>query len=181
MLIGNREKLTFNIFDLGYSIPSVIANQLPGTGDDLHKSALVELGLVLFLLTVVVNSFARLMIWSMGRAKPSSRGGNPIAPPSVNGAAPREDAPPRTGPLVSQLHNRLAQPMNLLMTGVLVCCLVLILLPLFHILGYILIAGAGRLNLAFFTNLPFEHPPGLGHSLIGTAVMVGIATLARFP
>src|SRR5665213_1251217 len=73
MLIGNREKLTFNIFDLGYSIPSVIANQLPGTGDDLHKSALIELGLVLFLLTVVVNSLARLMIWSMGRAKPSLR------------------------------------------------------------------------------------------------------------
>jgi phosphate transport system permease protein len=181
MLIGNREKLTFNIFDLGYSIPSVIANQLPGTGDDLHKSALVELGLVLFLLTVVVNSLARFMIWSMGRAKSSPRRGKSIPSPSVNGAAPREDAPPRTGPLVSQLHNRLAQPMNVLMTGVLVACLLLILLPLFHILGYILIAGAGRLNLAFFTNLPFEHPPGLGHSLIGTAVMVGIATIGAVP
>jgi phosphate transport system permease protein len=188
MLIGNSEKLTFNIFDLGYSIPSVIANQLPGTGDDLHKSALIELGLVLFLLTVVVNSFARLMIWNMGRARPSLRFGKHSPAPSGNGAekaasvvAQREAAPPRTGPLVSQLHNRFAQPINTLMTGVLVCCLLLILLPLFHILGYILIAGAGRLNLAFFTNLPFEHPPGLGHSLIGTAVMVGIATLGAVP
>jgi phosphate transport system permease protein len=186
MLIGNREKLTFNVFDLGYSIPSVIANQLPGTGDDLHKSALVELGLVLFLLTVVVNSLARLMIWSMGRAKPPLRLGKRNPAPSLNGVgnvsavAPAE-APPRTGPLVSQLHNRLAQPVNALMTGVLVGCLLLILLPLFHILGYILIAGAGRLNLAFFTNLPFEHPPGLGHSLIGTAVMVGIATAGAVP
>jgi phosphate transport system permease protein len=184
MLIGNRERLTFNIFDLGYSIPSVIANQLPGTGDDLHKSALVELGLVLFLLTVVVNTFARLMIWSMGRSNAWSAWGKKPATPSASGASEllrREAAPPRTGPLVSQLHNHFAQPINNLMTGVLFLCLVLILLPLFHILGYILIAGAGRLNLAFFTNLPFEHPPGLGHSLIGTAVMVGIAAVGAVP
>ncbi len=188
MLIGNREKLTFNIFELGYSIPSVIANQLPGTGDDLHKSALIELGLVLFLLTVVVNTLARLMIWSMGRGKASVRWGKRLAAPSANGtvdaasiAAQGKAASPRTGPLISQLHNPFAQPVNHLMTGVLVVCLLLILLPLFHILGYILIAGAGRLNLAFFTNLPFEHPPGLGHSLIGTAVMVGVATAGAVP
>ncbi len=187
MLIGNSEKLTFNIFDLGYSIPSVIANQLPGTGDDLHKSALIELALVLFLLTVVVNSFARLMIWNMGRTGVTLRFGKRSTAPSATGdgnaasAAQIEASPPRTRPLVSQLHNRFAQPINTLMTGVLVVCLLTILVPLFHILGYILFAGAGRLNLAFFTNLPFEHPPGLGHSLIGTAVMVGIATLGAVP
>jgi phosphate transport system permease protein len=187
MLIGNNEKLTFNVFDLGYTIPSVIANQYPSADTDLHQSALVQLGLVLLLVTVVVNSLARLLIWNMGRTRPLlsfwRRRPAPAAAPSNNGDAPavRPAAAPRTTPLVSQLRNRTAAPVNRLMTGVMAACALLIVVPLFHILGYILLAGAGTLTTAFFTNLPIDRPPGLGNALVGTAVMVGLATLGAVP
>src|SRR5262249_30811279 len=69
MLIGNRPEVNFNLFDLGYSIPSVIANELGTASRELHKSALIELGLVLFLVTVVVNCLARLLIWRVERPR----------------------------------------------------------------------------------------------------------------
>jgi phosphate transport system permease protein len=187
MLIGNNEQLTFNIFDLGYTIPSLLANQYPGADTDLHKSALVELGLVLLLVTVVVNSLARLMIWNMGRTRPLWPFGRrrPATAPEVSadGQAPagRPAPAPRTTPLVSQLRNRLAAPANRIMTGVMAACALLIIVPLFHILGYVLIAGAGTLTAAFFTNLPIDRPPGLGNALVGTAVMTGLATLGAVP
>jgi phosphate transport system permease protein len=67
------------------------------------------------------------------------------------------------------------------MTGVLAVCLLLILVPLFHILAYVVFAGLGEVNLAFFTNLPWEDPPGLGHAVVGSAVMVGLGTAAAVP
>src|SRR5262249_23483896 len=48
-------------------IPSVIANEFNNTTYDLHRSALVELGLVLLLVSIGVNSFARFLIWRVGR------------------------------------------------------------------------------------------------------------------
>jgi phosphate transport system permease protein len=188
MLIGNSEKLTLNIFDLGYSIPSVIANQLPSTDDNLHRSALIELGLVLFLVTVVVNSLARLLIWRMGsprRLFRVGRGLNPAAVPVDSSLDGRPQGPrpaaPRPDASAPRPQNRWAKPINLLMTGVLAFCMVLIIIPLFHILGYVLFAGAGSLSLAFFTNLPFEQPPGLGNALVGTVVMVGLAAVGAVP
>jgi phosphate transport system permease protein len=67
------------------------------------------------------------------------------------------------------------------MTWVLGACLVLILVPLFHILGYITWAGAGSLNLALFTNLPTDNPPGLGNALVGSLLLVGLATAWAVP
>src|SRR5262245_64192528 len=72
MLIGNVPEIRYAIFSLGYSIPSVIATELPGVTHDLHKAALIELGLVLFLVTVIVNCLARLMI-SRPRQRRSGR------------------------------------------------------------------------------------------------------------
>jgi phosphate transport system permease protein len=46
----------------GYSIAAVIANEFAEAGGKIHPAALIELGLVLFLLTVVINGVARLMI-----------------------------------------------------------------------------------------------------------------------
>jgi phosphate transport system permease protein len=47
---------------------AVIANQFAEASDPLHLSALVEIGLVLFLITLSVNVVSRLMIWRMERA-----------------------------------------------------------------------------------------------------------------
>jgi phosphate transport system permease protein len=68
------------------------------------------------------------------------------------------------------------------MTGVLSVCLFLTCVPLFLILGYITIKGAGAVDLAFFTNLPTdEQRPGLGHAVVGTAILVALATVLAVP
>ena len=50
------------MFAPGYTIASVIANEFAEASDDLHLSSLIEMGLVLFLITIVINALARLLI-----------------------------------------------------------------------------------------------------------------------
>jgi phosphate transport system permease protein len=57
----------------------------------------------------------------------------------------------------------------------------LTLVPLFHILGYITLRGISSVNLAFFTHGPLDDPPGLGPALVGSAIMVGLATVGAVP
>ncbi len=67
MLIGNRPEIAKSLFAPGYTMASVIANEFSEATDDLYLSALVEIGLVLLIVTVVVNACARLLIWSITR------------------------------------------------------------------------------------------------------------------
>ena len=67
MLIGNRREFNPSPFAPGYSIPSIIANELLEADYELYESALVELGLVLLLVSIAVNSLARLLLRQMGR------------------------------------------------------------------------------------------------------------------
>jgi phosphate transport system permease protein len=62
MVIGNDSTLHTSLFAPGYTIASVIANEFAEASDDLHLSALIEMGLVLFLITIVINALARLLI-----------------------------------------------------------------------------------------------------------------------
>src|SRR5438105_9119058 len=62
MVIGNSTRLSASLLAPGYTIAAVIANEFTEATEPLHLSALVELGLVLFGLTIVVNAFARLLI-----------------------------------------------------------------------------------------------------------------------
>jgi len=63
MMIGNSNTITLSLFDPGQTIASLIANNFGEGGPvDLQKSALIELGLVLMLMSLVINVFARLMV-----------------------------------------------------------------------------------------------------------------------
>jgi phosphate transport system permease protein len=62
MVIGNTPKIQASLLAPGYSIAAVIANEFTEATGDLYLSALVELGLVLFALTIVINGAARLLI-----------------------------------------------------------------------------------------------------------------------
>jgi phosphate transport system permease protein len=62
MVIGNAPTISASLFSPGDSIASVIANQFTEATGDLYLQALVELGLVLFLLTFLLNGLARLLI-----------------------------------------------------------------------------------------------------------------------
>ncbi len=67
MVIGNRPQISASLFEPSYTIASVIANEFTEATGDLYLSALVELGLVLFLVTFIINGAARLLVWSVTR------------------------------------------------------------------------------------------------------------------
>ena len=52
---------------------AVIANEFTEAADELYLAALVEIGLVLFIITLIVNGLSRLLIWSMARSEKKSR------------------------------------------------------------------------------------------------------------
>jgi phosphate transport system permease protein len=62
MVIGNRPEVSASLFAPGYSMAAVIANEFTEATGDLYLQALIEIGLVLFLLTMIVNAFARILI-----------------------------------------------------------------------------------------------------------------------
>jgi phosphate transport system permease protein len=67
MLIGNRHEISLSLTQPGYTIAAAIANEFAEAATSLHLSALVAAGLTLFLITVVVNAFARWLIWRVAR------------------------------------------------------------------------------------------------------------------
>jgi len=62
MVIGNDPKINLSLFAPGYSIAAAIANEFTEATGDMHISALIELGFVLFCITIAVNAVARLLI-----------------------------------------------------------------------------------------------------------------------
>jgi phosphate transport system permease protein len=51
---------------------SVIANEFSEAVSDLHRSSLIEIGLALFIVTIVVNGLARILVWAVTRGAPAS-------------------------------------------------------------------------------------------------------------
>jgi phosphate transport system permease protein len=71
MVIGNRPEVAKSLFAPGYTMASVIANEFSEATGDTYLSALVEIGLALFLVTIIVNALARLMVWTVTRGQPA--------------------------------------------------------------------------------------------------------------
>ena len=71
MVIGNRPEIAASLFAPGYSLASVIANEFAEATTDLYLSALFEIGLVLFAVTIVTNILAQLLIVTMAGPKTS--------------------------------------------------------------------------------------------------------------
>ena len=84
MVIGNNPKISLSLFAPQYTMSAVIANEFAEAADDLHLHALIEIGLVLFIITLIVNSLSRMLIWTMGRS--ARRAARP-APPEPEVAA----------------------------------------------------------------------------------------------
>jgi phosphate transport system permease protein len=196
MLIGNNTEVNWDIFNGGATIPSIIANQFGGADSDMHRSALIALGLVLFVVTVLVNLAARFLLWRagvprvpgqslltrlLGGPEPAAGGAPAVAPTAITAGPPVP--PPLTTPQVAAKNRTRLLLTDRLMTYVLGGALVLTLIPLFHILGYITLRGAGSTNWQFFVHLPSDadNGRGLGHAILGSAIMVGMATVTAVP
>jgi phosphate transport system permease protein len=73
MVIGNTPRVAASLFAPQYTMAAVIANEFTEAADELYLSALVEIGLVLFTITLIVNLLSRLLIWSMARSAQGPR------------------------------------------------------------------------------------------------------------
>ncbi len=71
MVIGNSPEIHRSLLSNGSSMASVIANEYAEAASNLHLSALTEIGLALFIVTIIVNAFARLLVWAVTRGAPS--------------------------------------------------------------------------------------------------------------
>jgi phosphate transport system permease protein len=71
MVIGNSPEIHRSLISNGYSMASVIANEFTEAVNDLHRSALMEIGLALFVVTIIVNAMARLLVWAVTRGAPA--------------------------------------------------------------------------------------------------------------
>jgi phosphate transport system permease protein len=70
MVIGNTPQISASLYAPQYSMAAVLANEFAEAADDLYLHALVEIGLVLFIITLIINGISRAFIWSLGRQRP---------------------------------------------------------------------------------------------------------------
>ncbi len=68
-MIGNRPEISASLFDPSYTIASTIANEFTEATTEIFRHALVELGLILFVITFIINASARLLVYAVTRGQ----------------------------------------------------------------------------------------------------------------
>jgi phosphate transport system permease protein len=71
MVIGNRPEIARSLFAPGYTMASVIANEFSEATGNIYLSALIEIGLALFIVTIIVNILAQFLVWTVTRGTPA--------------------------------------------------------------------------------------------------------------
>jgi phosphate transport system permease protein len=71
MVIGYSPTISRDLLSNGSSMAAVIANEFAEATSDMHRSALIEIGLALFIVTIFVNGLARLLVWAVTRGAPA--------------------------------------------------------------------------------------------------------------
>jgi phosphate transport system permease protein len=79
MVIGNSPKVSLSLFAPQHTMAAVLANEFSEASDALYLNALIEIGLVLFIITLVVNSLSRILIWSMARPMKQAKASTVVA------------------------------------------------------------------------------------------------------
>ncbi len=82
MVIGNNPQVTWSLYAPQYTMAAVLANEFTEATDELYLHALIEIGLVLFAITLVINVLSRLLIWSMDRQPRARRAPAPVIAPT---------------------------------------------------------------------------------------------------
>ena len=73
MVIGNSPEIHRSLLSNGATMSSVIANEYAEASSNLHLSALTEIGLALFIVTIIVNALARVLVWAVTRGAPAQQ------------------------------------------------------------------------------------------------------------
>ncbi len=212
MLIGNQAVIDPSPFALGDSIASRIANQLNEADAPEFRSALIALALVLMATTAAFNVLARALLTRLNRGpkvRPARPSGGPVTAASVTAARPADPTLVNGPPPAARPRNN-AQVWDKVMTRVLAGSLLATVIPLFLILGYITVRGAGAVGPSLFTERSgpplddaqygqyqkwqqgeAEYPRnqigrpvrrgGLGNAMLGSLMIVGAATALAVP
>jgi phosphate transport system permease protein len=69
MVIGNTPQISLSLLSPAYTMPSVIANEFAEATSKLHSSALMEIGLILLVVTLIINVIARFLVWSVTKGQ----------------------------------------------------------------------------------------------------------------
>ncbi len=205
MLIGNLPIIDVSLYASGNTIASKLANSLNEADDPQVRAALIALALVLMAVTAAFNIFGRLLLARLSRP-PRGRGTGTGADGSASADKPELPTPPPPAPPPVS-HARF---WNKAMTGVLSAGFLLTVVPLFLILGLIAARGVSAVDANLFTERArpeltddqfaqyqkwqageaaypkddFGDPVkrgGLGHAMLGSAVMVLLATGMAVP
>lgn len=67
MVIGNTPQISLSLLNPAYTMPSVIANEFAEASSKLHSAALMEIGLILLVVTLIINILARFLLWGVSR------------------------------------------------------------------------------------------------------------------
>jgi phosphate transport system permease protein len=67
MVIGNSPRISLSLFATQHTMAAVLANEFTEADTPIYLNALIEIGLVLFIITLIINAMSRLLIWSMAR------------------------------------------------------------------------------------------------------------------
>ena len=205
MLIGNTAVIDLSIYARGDTIASKIANSLNEADDPTVRAALVALALVLLVVTGLFNVAARILLNRLTRSRVVSGKSEPALTPSSH----RSELP-QPSPITTPVRSH-AAAWNRVMTSALGGAFAITVIPLFLILGYIAVRGAASVDVNLFTqdasrpNLTDEqyeqyqmwqrgegeYPTneigkpvrrgGLGHAMLGSIVIVGLATMIAVP
>ena len=147
---------------------SLIANEFSEATNDLHLSALMAVGFVLFVVTLIVNAIARWLVWRRGgrRARDDRRAAAHDS--ATRAACARARAPARHERRHGRAHLRSPRPSRSSRSS--------------SSSRYLLKQGAGALSLDFFTNMPKpvgEAGGGMANAIVGTLILIGIASVGR--
>ena len=206
LLLGNSPNVWGSLLGPGATLASVIALEF-GEASNLQLSALIALAVVLFVLSFIINALARLLVGrsaagpgplrralagrpgrvrhrrpSLRRPWPRPRGrrGAAAAWPSRSAAAVGLREPPWRCPR-SRVRAASARRWPWAASTL---ALVISLIPLVLILGKILVEGLPAISWSFFTELPPADPystGGISSALVGTLILMGLATLFSAP
>ena len=135
MVIGNNPQITASLFAPQYTMAAVLANEFAEAADDLYLSALIEIGLVLFAITLMVNMASRLLIWQMNRPVRRAR------------AAPRAGRR-RDGGRCGMKHDAVRRWISTVVVWLCGLSVLVALVPLAFILFFVVSQGVQALNWA---------------------------------
>ena len=187
LLLGNTPNIWGSLLGPGSTLASVIALEF-GEASNLQLSALIALAVVLFVLSFVINALARVLV------SRSASGPGPIRRAIGGRMRPAATAMVEDAPLVVEPPARPRADLPAVSRGrrirsgvavaLVYAALVLSLIPLVLILGKILVEGLPVISWEFLTTLPPADPyttGGISSALVGTLILMGLATLLSAP